>query len=100
MAISAPWITGTSLVMTWREGVLDASASLILDSNTKMTIAFPIISTTYKIIKKLVPHFGFYPAYLNRSLDHRTGERLLAGFGDDGSERLGVRTWEVPGLLE
>ena len=37
--------------------------------------------------------------YLNRSLDHWTGERLLAGFGDDGSERFGVRTREVPGLL-
>ena len=65
-----------------------------------MTIAFPIISTAYKIIKKLFPHFGFYAAYLNGSLDHWTGERLLAGSGDDGSERLGVRTWKVPGLLE
>ena len=37
-------------------------------------------------------------SYLNGSLDHGTGERLLAGFEDDGSERLGVRTRSVPGL--
>ena len=75
-------------------------SKLILFSSTNTPTTFPIISTPYKIIKKLVPRIGFYPAYLNGSLNHWTGERLLAGFGDDGSERLGVRTWEVPGLLE
>ena len=59
-----------------------------------------VISTAYKIIKKLVPRNGFYAAYLNRSLDHWTGERLLAGFGDDGSERSMVRHRKAPGLLE
>ena len=76
------------------------SQNLILISNANIATAFPTLSTAYKIIKKLVPHFGFYPAYLTRSLDHWTGERLLAGSGDDGSERSMVRHRKVPGLLE
>jgi len=32
------------------------------------------------------------------SFKHGTGEASLAGLGDDGSERPGVRTRSVPGL--
>ncbi len=48
------------------------------------------ISTAYKLIKKLFPHFGFYPEYLTRSLEHRTSKISTYWF-----ERLCVkRAWD------
>ena len=86
---------------------MDAPANLILVSNTKLTTTFLVISTAYKIVKKLVPRNGFYPAYLTRSFRHRTGEASLAVWETMGLSVLVVkiafakftmRAKEVPGL--
>jgi len=39
-----------------------------------------------------------YKRHVLSSFIHGTGEASLAGLRDDGSERFGVRTKEVPGL--
>ena len=67
-----------------KEPRLSRIANLISISNSNIATAFQVISTAYKIIKKLVPQLGFYAAYLNRSLDHRTGRAHLLDSGTMG----------------